>query len=263
MPPLLVVAADRTSLDAAAAGSKGAERRSIASGKAADRKPAASATKGPTGRPAGGTPRADARHTLLPEPRGLHAAPTLRCAHVMLTGCPKLAACMHAGRLPCITSWHCRTHHTATGVSRVDKAPAVCWLIKLCLLCLHLCRAVAAALLAVLQQVRSQLSPVPPPTADSSNQGPQGAAAAAHSCATSFSFGSDAQVECWHTGSGIDVAGLTQVLAMVLRVLRVMGRHRCMLELGECAQTPLPVDNPDHHTTMHPSLCVCFMGPNY
>lgn len=109
VPPLVAVAADRTSLDAAAAGGKGAERRSIASGKAADRKPPASAAKAATGRPAGGTPRVDARHTLLPEPRGLHAAPTLRCAHVLLTGCPKLAACMHAGRLLCTTSWRCHT----------------------------------------------------------------------------------------------------------------------------------------------------------
>jgi hypothetical protein len=96
-----------------------------------------------------------------------------------------------------------------------------------------LCRAVAVALLAGLQQARSQLRLTPPPTADSSNRG---AAAAAHSYATSFSFGSDAQVECWHTGSGIDVAGLTQALATVLRALAVMGRQRCMLELGECAQ---------------------------
>jgi hypothetical protein len=81
VPPLLAVAADRTSLDAA--GGKGAERRSIASGKAADRKPPASATKGVAGRPTGSTPRADARHTLLPEPRGLHIAPALRCVHAV------------------------------------------------------------------------------------------------------------------------------------------------------------------------------------
>lgn len=79
-----------------------------------------------------------------------------------------------------------------------------------------------------MQQLCSQLSPVPPPTADSGSAGQ-----AARSYATSFSFGSDALIEAWHTDSGIDVAGLTQILALVVRALHKTERWHCMLELGK------------------------------
>lgn len=59
-------------------------------------------------------------------------------------------------------------------------------------------------------------------------------ASAATSAITSvFSFGSDAVAECWHTGSGVDVPGLTQVVVVVLKVLHNMERWSCMLRLGE------------------------------
>jgi hypothetical protein len=111
----------------------------------------------------------------------------------------------------------------------------------LCCCCLR--RAVAAALLAALQQVRRQLSPVPPPTADTvgHTQGQSGAAAGAaqstvRSYATSFSFGSDALIEPWHLDSGVDVEGLTHAMAVMLKALHRMERWRCGLELGECCQ---------------------------
>lgn len=99
-------------------------------------------------------------------------------------------------------------------------------------------RAVAAALLAALQQLRS-LSSKPSTACQSearSGSVPtalEGGSTTARSYVSSFSFGSDAVVECWHTGGDLDVAGLTQLLVVVLKVLHKMQRWRCMLELGE------------------------------
>jgi hypothetical protein len=60
------------------------------------------------------------------------------------------------------------------------------------------------------------------------------AAGPAADAASVFSFGSDAVVEAWHRGSGVDVQGLTQLLVLLLRALHKMERWRCVLELGEC-----------------------------
>jgi hypothetical protein len=119
-------------------------------------------------------------------------------------------------------------------------------------------RAVAAALLAALQQVRRQLSPIPPPTADSQTHDQYDAAAGAgqypvRRYATSFSFGSDSLSEPWHLDSGVDVSGLTHAMAVMLKALHRMEWWRCELELGELllqiallgACEPRPV--PGHH----------------
>jgi hypothetical protein len=117
----------------------------------------------------------------------------------------------------------------------------------------RLCRSVAAALLAALQQLRAQSSNAgllvgssgtfgqagtllsnPATTAGpAAAEGGSATARSFKSTASGFSFGSDAVVECWHAGSGVDVSGLTQLLAVVLRVLRKLEWWRCMLELGE------------------------------
>lgn len=126
-----------------------------------------------------------------------------------------------------------------------------------------LCRAVAAALVACLQGLRAQGNkPSTPPsgglstgvrgtdtsTAGGSTSEPLTArsntsvSTTATATATGpaadvvsvFSFGSDAVVEAWHTGSGVDVQGLTQLLVLLLRALHKMERWRCVLELGEC-----------------------------
>jgi len=74
-------AAASTATGKGAAGDKKGAGGSAVSGKAAaavDKKPQGGASKG-VRQAAGGTPRADAKHTLLPEPGRLHVGIPLRC----------------------------------------------------------------------------------------------------------------------------------------------------------------------------------------
>lgn len=200
---------------------------------AADKKPAGGAGKGMSGRPSAFTPRAEGKHTLLPEKQRLHVGVSQVCARNL----------SNFGHF-----WHHSksSHASVPGVCCVNqssvRAPMaggpLHGLLMSALCCCCLCRAVAAALLAALQQIRRQLSPVPPPTADSHAHGQTGTTAGAaqstvRSYGTSFSFGSDAQIDPWHLDSGVDASGLTQAMAVMLKALHRMERWRCELELGE------------------------------
>jgi hypothetical protein len=51
--------------------------------------------------------------------------------------------------------------------------------------------------------------------------------------ATDFNLGSDAVSSSWHAGGPVDVASLTQLVQLVLKVLQRMERWRSVMSIGE------------------------------